>query len=268
MLYKHGIWSQCVICLKITMAISCFVSTHWESLYSDVIWTLFLLGTCIIQFFTEEHRTIRNITPEQWCKYAIRLNYGIHWIISSWILLKSSMGEWTWLIIIALACNPWTLHFHHKRFILPITLIIYIAWGDFLYSIVGINIIFILVTFLQAQEYNRLPSTSHASNVIKRVAAYNAILHILEAVILWQLRCMHRFPYVFRWNPLIVGVFICVLACGWCHLFIKNTSVSRNSIIQSLPSSHFIAISLDSASKCSVCINCLTSLDMESSFRE
>lgn len=270
MLDKHGIWPQCAIVFKITMAISCFVSIHWESLFSDIAWSIFFIIASIIQFYTEEHRTFQNITPEKWCKYTIRLDYSIKWIISTWIIFNTYVGEWLWVFIIILACNPWTLelHKHHCQYILPGATILYITWNDYSYAIVFTNCIFIIVTFLYSTEYKRILGTSHACKTIKHVAAYKTLAYVVESVILWQVRCLHRFPYVFRWNPLTVGIIASIGAVAWCHLFTKKTSVSRNSIIQRLPSSHTMAFSLTSASKCSICTSCLTSLDMESSFSE
>ena len=270
MLEKHGTWSQCVIVFKIILTISCFVSIHWESLFSDIVWSLFFGCISIIQFFKEEHGIMANITPELWCKWNIRSNYAIHLIISSWMLFKTSIGDWLWIFVIVFACNPWTIqwHSHHKRFILPCAVILNIVWGNFSYYLVITNALFILVSFLYSKEYKRLPNSSHACNTIKRVAAYNAMSYFIESVILWQIRCTHRFPYAFRWSPVFIGILVTISAFVWCHLFIKNTSVSRNSIIQRLPSSHDIAFSLQSASKCSICVECLTSLDMESSFCE
>lgn len=270
MLQKHSTWSQCILFFKIIMTISCIVSIHWESMFSDIVWSFFFACASIIQFFKEEHRTIANITPEKWCKYYIRLNYATRWIISTWIIFKTSVGDWLWFIIICVACNPWSIqwHSHHGHFIVPGALALYIAWGNFSYNLVFTNAIFIIVLFLYSKEYKRLINTSHASKTIKRVAAYNAMVYFIESIILWQIRCAHRFPYAFRWNPVIVGILVTISAFIWCHLFTKNTSVSRNSIIKCLPSSHTIAFSLDSASKCSVCVECLTSLDMESSFSE
>ena len=270
MLDKHGIWSQCAIVLKIIMAISCFVSIHWDSVFSDIAWSLFFSITSIIQFYAEEHRTFQNISPEKWCQYAIRIDYSIQCIISTWIIFNTFMGEWLWAVIIILSINPWTLQLykHHKQYIVPTGIILYIVLYDYSYNIVFTTLLYTIATFLYSNEYKHLINTSHACFNIKRVAAYKTISYTIEAVILWQIRCFYRFPYAFRWSPLIVGIILAFLAAIWCNMFIKNTAVSRNSIIKKLPPSHFIAFSLNSASKCSICVECLTSLDMESSFSE
>ena len=259
---KQGIWCQCILCFKITLAVSSFFSWHWVSLYSDLMWTLFFSGTCLIQFCAEEHRTVRGITPVFWCKYAARIEYATRWLVASWTLLRSFAGGWLWLLVLVAAGTPWPLY---QDWLLPVSTVVLLLVDEGQVVPLLLNVLLAGVLHLRKQEYPKLIGTSHACPTIRRVAAYNCARHLLESVALWYLRCKHRFPYAFRWKPPLIGVLACVGAGVWCHYNTKKTVVSRNSIIQKI-TTHGIAISLESASNCPVCIRCLTSLDMESSF--
>ena len=273
MFNKHGIWRQCAIALKIVMAVGSVVSIHWESLGSDIPWSFFFIFMTAVHFFTAEHRTVRGVTPDVWCKLTIRLDYTIQCLVALWILARPfTEHAWLlWFLGVAASSHPWAFaaHKHHVRHILPASLVIYtvVMFPDVEIYTVLWAAIYCALRHVRAIKRVQLPSTSHACATIRQLAGLDATMHVVEALLLWYLRCAHRFPYAFRWSPVLTGCVAVAGACLWAHVNTRDTVVSRNSIIQSLPEHHFIATSLAAAKKCDICIQHLTSLDMESSFR-
>lgn len=276
MLYKHGIWRQCALTLKIVMAIGSVVSMHWESLGSDIPWSFFFTIVALVHFICAEHRTVRGVTPDVWCKLAIRADYATQYLVALWILVRP-FTEHAWLLwccIIVASSNPWTFtaHNHHTLYIVPTSLVVYTVCliGDIELTQLAALLFataYSGLRYARAIKRSQLPTTSHACAAIRHLAGLDAAIHIVEALFLWYLRCAHRFPHAFRWSPVLTGCVTLTGACLWAHVNTRDTVVSRNSIIQSLPEYHFIATSLAAAKKCHVCVEHLTSLDMESSFR-
>lgn len=273
MLYKHGIWRQCAITLKIVMAIGSVVSVHWKSLGSDIPWSFFFTIATLVHFICAEHRTVRGVTPDAWCKLAIRVDYATQYLVALWILVRP-FTEHAWLLwccIIATSSHPWTFaaHKHHTLYIVPTSLTVYtvVMFPDVQHIALLLATAYSGLRYARALKRSQLSTTSHACATIRHLAGLDAVIHIVEALLLWYLRCAHRFPHAFRWSPVLTGCVATVGACVWAHVNTRDTVVSRNSIIQSLPEYHFIATSLAAAKKCHVCVEHLTSLDMESSFR-
>ena len=252
MYHKHAVWCQCAAVFTAVLAASSLLSIQHLTLYVDVYWS-FVFGTfALLRFIIAEHAPVFGISQVTWLNMHPRTAVNL-------VLLVWSCSVWqTRLAFLQLPFLAAALRFTHDDVVLLAACAVrtFTAWD-------GSLVIMVLMVMLRRNEPN-VVQKSLASREQKYRFFIQATEIVLQSAVLWLLRCEHRFPHAVRWTPVAVGLMCIGVACGWCHLNVARTSVSRNAII--MRGGHGMAASLKAAQACPVCCQHISSLDMESSF--
>lgn len=254
---KQAVWIQCAAAFHTILSLASVVSFQYMTSDMDIFWSVLFILETIILFAAAEHANILNISPDRWIKMERVRNIVL---ISTVIVWSGPIISLTSYILYSILLST-ILTFSPK----------YIQYGATIAASCIHSYTFILVTcvwvgakVMSSKMFVSSLQKSIASKEIKLAYAWKATYVIIDGVLLWNVRCLHRFPYVFRWQPILLGMVSIVLACLYCHNNIKETRVSNNSIIVS--KGHGMAASLNAAENCTVCRKCISSLDMEASF--
>ena len=256
MWHKHAVWCQCVLSGTLVMAIASAFSWQTLTIYSDVYWTVIFCISTVVQFVAAEHGHWW-LSIDQWQKMNVRRGFVFRCLIIAWTLTKWPVSVHAGLFPVYCAASLMLTNLQH--FII-VPAVIY----DVLFYSSPWMLMYTLVTFWSEKYFSKTIQTSLADVHIKSAYAYKALGILFESIVMWSLRCRHRFPYTFRWTPIWVSLVVMSFAILWSKYYIKETKVSRNAIISA--AGHGMAASLTAAENCPVCRKCLTSLDMESSF--
>lgn len=254
---KHGVWCQCMLVLPVIMSLACTLSWQTLTLQEDVYWSFLLFVSTIIQFCAAEHGDF-GVTVDVWQRLQRHRLFVTSCIIATWTMTSWPVHQHALAIPVYCAIS----HFASNRYALVLGIGIL---GAFLFGGPwALMLSHCLCHYYSDHFFSKLVGTSIADIAIKKAYGLRALGIVFESVVLWCLRCQHRFPYTLRWTPLCIGVVVCVGSVMWVSVYIKDTHVSRNAIIKRR--GHGVAASLTAASKCPVCQSCLSALDMESSF--
>lgn len=257
MYQKHAIWRQCACVIPITMATAITLSIQGMTFSNDLYWSIVMCMSSIIQFVSAEHGHFY-FTIDTWQKLQQHRDFVIRCIITTWSLAQIDISK-HFTLIVCFGLSSLVVQKYHNFVLVPTIL------NDLMtLNTKSLVPLYFSMTCLREWSFEKSVGTSIADQPIRQAYGCSAIVVAIESTILWSLRCQYRFPYTFRWMSFIVSILSCVCACLWCSIFVKNTKVSRNAIIQRL--GHHMAASLTAAEACPVCCKCLTSLDMESSF--
>ena len=254
---KHAVWCQCCSIIQFTLLASILVSCQSITLAPDIYWTLVFLFNSCTHFIVAEHAPVGRISTDTWMKIERQRSFLIQSIIFYWNVYSWHFSYWTFIhipIFIGLS-----IYIKTPEKIFPIVS----CWKLFTSPVAGIILASLSIVNLYVKRI-KLKTSSFASKKIKQKYALKAIRIIIEAVILWSIRCEHRFPHTMRWKPLAFSLGTFALAILWCHFNVLDTHVSNNAII--IKNGHGMAASLTAAKKCKQCSLYITSLDMESSF--
>lgn len=262
---KHAIWCQCASVASGILAVAALVSMRSFSVSVDMYWAIILGSQCVVQFFAAEHTHI-GYTPEQWHTFEQKRSLACRCLIAAW-----SVFHWTSvrsILITAFACIimalPARYTQRHQHYILPLTTL-YVCFNGTLV------LTFFTLAWWISERYCRCQSlynTSMADNSIKYQYAWRALSILAESFLYWSFRCTQRFPHTFRWGPTWIALVAVFMATAVCQRWVAPTRVSHNAIIQAGDLRHWMAASIVSAQRCSVCAQRLTALDVESSFHE
>ena len=255
---KQAIWCQCVSVAHAIFAVAAMASIQSMSIEIDIFFGLLLIISTLVHFMTAEHAHIGSISAEkmQWAEmYVSRAAavFAVVWqlpveshlylhlfSILLYLILLVFGFRWIW-IVAALQCV-----YHFPK------------WLFF----VGPLWAFSKMYYEKCFEKSR--GQSYASIFLRCGYLYKSIFILMESVVIWHLRCMHRFPNTMRWRPVIMAILSIGMVCIYCTFNVLPTKVSRNAIIGN--SKHQMAASLAAAEKCPQCKRNLSALDMESSF--
>tara|TARA_B100000780_G_scaffold137290_1_gene96117 strand:- start:248 stop:1042 length:795 start_codon:yes stop_codon:yes gene_type:complete len=257
---KYAVWCQCVLVGKFVLSIASLLSIQNITISTDIYWSGVLLLTSVIQFIVAEHAPVAGITIDRWMQLGriqkmttsvIILTWSIYPWQTSWIqwahvpvgIIAGVLLQKTWpLLVLAVIVKAMTTPLRAAPLILTVLLL-------------AVNL-----------QRPKVVGKSSASRQHKQTIAIKAASIFLEAVVLWLMRCEHRFPHVIRWRPLVAAAGSITVAALWCEYNVMDTIQSNDVII--VGRGHDIAASLRAAQACPVCLKHLTSLDMESSYSE
>lgn len=254
---KHAVWCQCASVIPIVMAMATTFSIQTITFSNDIYWSIILWVSTVVQCIAFEHGPWY-LTTDTWHRIQEHRDFVIRCTITAWSLGRLEISQH--LMLIPIFCvSSLFLQQYYNFTLLPV-----ILW-----NIASLNVkswipVYFVLTYLRERMFEKSIGTSIASPPLRQAYGLSAVLIVLESLILWSLRCQYRFPYTFRWTPFIASVVGCFVASAWCSMFIQDTKVSRNAIIQKR--GHGMAASLTAAEQCPVCCKCLTALDMEASF--
>ena len=257
---KHAVWVQCATTFHIALSWAAATSYQNITFDMDIYWSFFFAIQSFILMSAAEHDNILNISVEKWLTLERFRNISIVSTFILWYGSTLSIYSYT-----AFSMFTTTVLFYIPDYVYYVATIFWLFIHS-PYSIGIVSVIWGMSRWLSKKSFQKILQKSTASPLMKEAYGFKSIYIVAEAIILWHIRCMHRFPYQFRWQPVCISAISIPIAMLYCHFNVKKTTVSRNCIIVS--SGHGMAASLTAAQKCPVCKKCLTSLDMESSFND
>lgn len=256
---KHGIWCQCILVGHSILAVACLMSMQNMTLALDVYWSVVFSVVALLQWIAVEHGSTFDIEPVVWQTVSAHVDRFIPILLSAW-----SIQTWTAttmpvvaILSAAMTCVPihpmtsFALSFLVKTAFEPDVLIV-------LWIVNG------ALRWYKQQSRLKMLHTSLAGAPIRHFYGSKALIHFVDALLMWVIRCEHRFPHTIRWSQPCCAVVAIGCAIAYCHSHVAQTRVTRNVIIQSV--GHTIAASLNAAEACPTCSKYLSALDMESSF--
>ncbi len=244
---KHAVWCQCATIFYFIFALSIFSS--FKYFLKDTYWGLLFLFAGVVRFCHAEHAPCLGLNISHW----IKINRTITGLVIGTICSNIFFSDTTSLFL----CQVTFVIVHHfinTKIVLPIVVLIQLTSNITLLP---------LYCALKLYTVDNVGKSMASKEQKLRFAKFSIQL-VLETLILWTIRCGQRFPFSVRWKPIICSFLILLCVLAYCHLYIKPTKVSRNSIITK--KGHGITASLTAANGCEICLSTLNSLDMESSF--
>ena len=258
MYQKHAVWCQCVIMGIFILTVASILSIQSITAKTDIYWSVVFLLTSTTEFIVAEHAPVGHISTQTWVKIGIAQKTVVYAIILTWSIYSGEQSWIQWVHIPVAAIGGILVQ-------QPLPVLIAATITRMATSHDASLLLLVLLLALQAKRPNII-NKSMASKEQKQRFAIKAMAILLETLILWFIRCEHRFPNVVRWKPLGAAALAIIVAATWCEYNVMDTIQSANSII--VGRGHGMAASLRAAQECPVCFKQLTSLDMESSFSD
>jgi len=251
---KHAVWCQCVLVGMFVLSAASLLSIQNITLSADIYWSCVLLVTSVIQFIVAEHAPVAGISIDKWMIIGRIQKATIYVIMLTWSIVawEESWIQWAHVPVGVvsgiLLKKPWYI-------------LTFVTLGR---AMLTWDATLVVITILLALNWkpSKVINKSIASKQHRQNIAIKAVSLLLEAVVLWLMRCEHRFPHVIRWRPLAAAGISMAIAALWCEYNVMDTIGDDRVII--VRTGHGIAASLRAARGCPVCTKCLTSLDMES----
>jgi len=255
---KHAIWCQCAIVGMFILAVASILSIQHITFSTDVYWSTIFFVCSTIEFIVAEHAPCFHIPTDIWVKIGYLQKTTVYGIVLTWSIYSREATWVRWfhipasILIGGLLQNPFVV-------LAAATLARCVTSWDIPMTL--------LVTLVLIHLSNpNVVGKSIASKQQKQRFAIKAISIVLESILLWLVRCEQRFPNIVRWKPLVAAVLGIIMAVMWAEYNVMDTTQSFDCKI--VKNGHGIAASLRAAKDCPVCRQCLTALDMESSFSD
>jgi hypothetical protein len=251
---KQAVWCQLASLTTATLALSAFFSIQPLTWQQDIYWSAVLGWTTLVHFAVGEHRRVAGLSLDSlvtgancWSNIVdVVIVHGVflHWVPHHclWIvgagLVLGSLPQRPYWVALTLCRSP-----------------------DQLGLLVVLRV---LARRWRRQELAATVGQTLASSHLQKATALQAGGICIEALLLWQLRCHHRFPHRYRWTPVLCSAVVTSCATLWCQLYVAPTLVSHRSLIKS--TGHGLTPSLNAIKSCPTCAACLTCLDIEDVF--
>lgn len=255
---KQAVWCQCVSVAHAIFAAAAIASIQNISMGIDLFFGILLIITTLAHFGTGEHVRIGPIDPEKMQLIEICVSRAVASIAICWQLPIESH-----LYLHLFSVGLWfvLLRFRFKY--------IWIVSAVFCVFKMTRMLFFVAPLWAVSKIYyekcfENSKGQSYASIYLKNAYLFKSIFILMESVIIWHLRCIHRFPGTIRWKPVLMAIFSIGTACLYCTFNVLPTKISNNAIVGH--GNHKMAASLSAAEKCPQCKRNLSALDMESSF--
>lgn len=254
---KHAVWTQCALTMPMIMSIATCMSWQHITLWDDMYWSVIFMISTAIQFCAAEHGDLV-ITVDTWHAVQKYRTFVVYCIIASWTMLQLETRYQFGLVLPFVVLSIYA-HKHH-RIILIVAIIAQLAYsGPWIWTMATLY-----AEYMAEHNFSKSIQGRHASIWMRKAYACIALTVLLEALTLWSIRCQYRFPYTFRWAPIVASAICLPGVITWTNANIKDTEVSQDVTVKS--QKHRVAASITAAKQCESCRACLTSLDMESSF--
>ena len=257
MFNKQAVWIQIALTGHLTFVLSCILSIQGMSLKQDLIWSLIFTVTSIIPCIVAEHGFYNiNIDTMVTISHYIDSTTDILVVIGSQITIN-----WFNICLITIVgISKQKLPVKYTRWFLLVGLI----HG---YSFLSVLILCrLLLQYKQLTFLNQCITNTHATIFLKKSVGCKTLNILVEGYILWQMRCLHRFPHRLRYTPLCFAFISICSAIVYCYYYIADTKTSQKSVIQEI-TDHGIHPSYNAILQCESCKKCLTNIDVEEPIR-
>ena len=251
---KHAVWCQCALVVLTTMTLASIFSIQSLTVGQDIFWSVLFTVTSLLRFGVAEHRAFGGMSMETIVRLSNQWSLLIDGVIIASVL--TTFTSWTIAsTLIGIYLGALTPYGDHT------VALALVRWPDTLSVLVLLRIVSRQATLHQKR---RMVGTSVADVSIKRMTLGRTCSILIEAGILWHLRCYHRFPHVYRYRPILFCLLNLAIALCWCQRYVSETTVSHRAIIQKM--GHGVTPSLNAIKQCPVCKDSVTSLDIEDAF--
>ena len=257
MFNKQAVWIQIAVCCHITFFLACMLSFQTFSFKQDAIWTLLFALTSFFHFTVAEHCDFGKLKLSTVMDVAYYFDSFLH-VLMVWGCMVSV--NWTnlfYMIVMSVCIRKMPQR--------------YSQWVFMVVLLNGINLYTFLVLFSVAMQYKRQQylklsvSQCHATIYLKKSVGCQALYVLLQAFILWMVRCESRFPHKLRYTPIIFAACATISAIVYCHYYVLETLVSVTSTISSVNIAHPLTPSLNAIMQCEQCRKQLSNIDLEDS---
>lgn len=254
MFNKHGVWCQCALVVTMTITLASIFSIQTLTVSQDIFWSGILIITTVLRFSVAEHRKMIGLDMDTIVRLLNKWSIVIDSLIIASVMTTFNLWEIFLSIVFSFACS----YLPYGRYSIVIALI---RWPDSISAIIALRIV---SNYYIQQIMKKMVGTSVADLKIKKLTFVRAVSILIEANIIWHLRCYHRFPHVYRYRAILMGFINLIFAIGWCQMYVSETKVSYRATITKI--GHGVTPSLNAIKQCPVCKGSVTSLDIEDAF--
>lgn len=251
MFNKQAVWCQIASIFTAILALSAIFSVQHMTFSQDIYWSFVLGLTSFFRFTVGEHRCLWGISIDHLTIGAEVWSNILHILILNGLYMNCSPKHFPVVAVLGVAMYtvPKTR---------PLSALALLRYPD------GLTLLLLCKAGLDLTGHHILASTvgrPQNSLQLKQATATRAMAIVMEALLLWHLRCQHRFPYQFRWSPVLCSLLLTLVAIYWCHLYTAPTLTTDRSLIKQV--GHGLSPSFNAMSSCPTCAACLTCLDVE-----
>jgi hypothetical protein len=257
MFNKQAVWIQTAVCCHITFFLACILSFQTFSFKQDSIWTLLFALTSFLHFTVAEHRDFVNLKLSTIMDVAYYLESFLQVLMVFGCFVSVNWTNLLFLFLFSVCIRKMPQR--------------YSQWVVLVVLLNGMNLYTFLVLFCVAMQYkrrqylNKSVSQCHATIYLKKSVACQALYVLLQAFILWVIRCESRFPHKLRYTPILIAMIATVSAIVYCHYYVLETLVSVTSTISSVNTYHPLTVSMNAIMQCEQCRKHLSNIDLEDS---
>lgn len=248
---KQSAWCQIASVFTAVLALSAFFSMQYLTLTQDIYWSAVLGLTSFFRFAAGRHRRLWKLSIDHLMLGATVWTNVLHILILNCLYTN---------------CTP-------RHFPVVVGLGVAMSWAPKVRPVLALSLLrypdgltLLLLCLMGADHAFRRAMASTVgrpqnSVQLKQATAVQSVSNVLEALLLWHLRCQHRFPYQYRWSPIFCSTVLTIGVALWCHWYLAPTLTTERSIVKRI--GHGLAPSFDAIQSCPTCAACLTCLDIE-----
>lgn len=251
MFNKQAVWCQIASIFTAVLALSAIFSVQHLTFSQDIYWSFVLGLTSFFRFAVGEHRRVWGLSTNHLTTGASIWANVLHILILNGLYMNCSPTHFP--VVAVLGGVMYTVPKTRPLFALAL-----LRYPD------GLTVLLLCKEGLDWACHRVLASIvgkSQNSIQLKQATAMRSMAILLEALLLWHLRCQHRFPYQFRWSPVLCALLLTLVAISWCHFYTAPTLTTDRSIIKQV--GHGLTPSFNAMTSCPTCAACLTCLDIE-----
>lgn len=254
---KQAVWIQIMTSVHVVFFFACILSFQIQSFKQDAIWTLVFALSSVTHFSVAEHRNLGKLKLSTIMNIAYYIDSFLHVLMIFGCLISVNWTNLLFLFLFSVCIRKMPQR--------------YSQWVFMVILLNGLNLYTFLVLFRVAlqykrQQYLKLTVTQcHATIYLKKSVACQALYVLLQAFILWVIRCESRFPHILRYTPLSIAAITILFATIHCHYNVLETKVSEKSSITSDNNHHPLTPSMNAIMGCEQCRKQLSNIDLEDS---
>jgi hypothetical protein len=251
MLNKQSVWCQIASVFTAVLALSAFFSVQHLTLTQDIYWSFVLGFTSFFRFAVGEHRHQCGISIDHLVKGGAIWTNILHILILNGLFMNCTPRHFPIVAGLGVAVS-----FAPK--VRPVLVLSLLRYPD------GLTLLLLGIMGFDHAFRRTMASTvgmPQNSVQLKQATAVQSVSILLEALLLWHLRCQHRFPYQYRWSPVLCSAVLTSSVVLWCYWYLPPTLTTSRSIVKRI--GHGLTPSLNAIQSCPTCAACLTCLDIE-----
>ena len=260
MFNKQAVWIQIVVCCHITFFLACLLSFQTFSFKQDAIWTLLFALTSFFHFTVAEHCDFGKLKLSTIMNVAYYFDSFIRVLMIFGCFISVNWTNLFYMLVLSVCLRK--IPQRYSQWVFMVILLNGIQLYTFL-------VLICVALQYKRQQYLKLTVTQcHATIYLKKSVGCQALYVLLQAFILWMVRCESRFPHKLRYTPIIFAACATISAIVYCHYYVLETLVSVTSTISSVNPYHPLTASMNAIMQCEQCRKQLSNIDLEDSVKD